>query len=113
MKIMLLSLLSLPLMGMSDSRPVTMPNTPELRPFVNITGNDDNVSIHIHDCIPDLEAARAHAQNPVAAQLNVQPSSVQQAAQTLANNKTLILSNLATATLGAAVTLIVHFTAPK
>ena len=113
MKIVLLSLLSLSLMGMSDSRPITMPNTPELRPFVNISGNDDTVSIHIHDCIPDLEAARAQASNPVAAQLNTQPSRLQQATQTVTQNKTLILSNLTTAVLGATVTLVVHFTAAK
>ena len=113
MKLLSLSLLSLSLMGMSDSRPNTMPNTPELRPFVNITGNDDYVTINIHDNNADLEAARAQAQNPVAAQLNNPPSRLQQATQTVTQNKTLILSNLATAILGATVTLIVHFTAAK
>jgi hypothetical protein len=124
-KMLFLTFSPLFLIGMSDSRPNTMPNTPELRPYspaileshyatqdiriVNVTPEEEATFLQSIQAAHDrenqsrLRDIESQVQKPAP-----QNSSV---AQTVANNKTLILSNLTTALLGATVTLIVHFTA--
>jgi hypothetical protein len=111
MRVIILLLLPVSLLAMDH--PIC-PATPRLSalPSINIEGDRDYVTINITGNHRDLESARASAPNPIAQQLDpLTTSRVQQLGQIVANNKTLILSNLATACLGTAITLIVHFTA--
>ena len=123
MKRILLALFPIYLMGMDGSQ------SPTLRPLspavieshyttedfriINVTPEEERI---FHQSIQAAhERERQYRARDVEAQQQAPEQRVQSnsLSQAVANNKTLILSNLTTAILGATVTLIVHFTAAK
>jgi hypothetical protein len=134
MKIILFTFVFMSLLGMSDSQPNSVPNTPALRSFSPAVFESHYATedIRIINVTPEEEEAfhrsiqAAHDRNNQRRLGDIESQVPQPNAnhpqqipntnpltKTISNNKTLILSNLATAVLGATVTLLVHFTAAK